>query len=292
MGGGAVMRVAGKIAGFFNGSFRGGFPAFPETITFAAFKANSARPITCVISSSDTQYEAASFEDWEVAGEVASRGEPLARVVFGGAPTLEEAQDATFQLRTALDQVYLSKESSEGSCESYRGHEKLAMSDSGHSEGKACITKASVPNHAIQAFRLLKESAAAQTVASIASDPNVWTAVMENEALLEYFQSQDTGMNSNLNESPVDAEILGYQSHKFSDDEAFDEKEPKKGFNSFLKDIKSRVEDMLNSCSSFFQNLFTGPAAADGSAKVDKTMGASIMVLVVMVIMVVVLKRV
>ncbi|KAL8098547.1 hypothetical protein AgCh_031359 [Apium graveolens] len=188
--------------------------------------------------------------------------------------------------------VYLSKESSEGSCESYRGHEKLAMSDSGHSEGKACITKASVPNHAIQAFRLLKESAAAQTVASIASDPNVWTAVMENEALLEYFQSQDTGMNSNLNESPVDAEILGYQSHKFSDDEAFDEKEPKKGFNSFLKDIKSRVEDMLNSCSSFFQNLFTGPAAADGSAKVDKTMGASIMVLVVMVIMVVVLKRV
>lgn len=107
------MRVAGKIAGVVNGSFRGGFPAFPENITSAAFKANTARPITGVISSSDTQYDAASstgnkpfieFEDWEVTEEVASDCEPLPRVVFGGAPTLEEAQDATFQLRTALDQ--------------------------------------------------------------------------------------------------------------------------------------------------------------------------------------------
>lgn len=58
--------------------------------------------------------------------------------------------------------AYLSKESSEGSCESVMGHDKLAISDSGHLEGKACITKASASNHAIQAFRLLKESAAAQ----------------------------------------------------------------------------------------------------------------------------------
>lgn len=110
------MRVAGKIAGVVNGSFRGGFPAFPENITSAAFKANTARPITGVISSADTQYDAASstvnkpfieFEDWGVAEEVASDCEPLPRVVFGGAPTLEEAQDATFQLRTALDQYVL-----------------------------------------------------------------------------------------------------------------------------------------------------------------------------------------
>lgn len=58
--------------------------------------------------------------------------------------------------------AYLSKESSEGSCESDMVHDKLAISDSGHFEGKACVTKASVPNQAIQAFRLLKESAAAQ----------------------------------------------------------------------------------------------------------------------------------
>lgn len=113
------MRVAGKIAGVVNGSFRGGFPAFPGNITSAALKANTARPITGVISTSDTQYDVASstvnkpfieFEDWEVTEGVASScdvGEALPRVVFGGAPTLEEARDATFQLRTALDQYVL-----------------------------------------------------------------------------------------------------------------------------------------------------------------------------------------
>lgn len=289
MGGGAAMRVAGKIAGVVNGSFRGGFPAFPENITSGTFKANTARPITGVISSdaasSTVNKPLIEFEDREVTSSC-DVGQPLPRVVFGGVPTLEEAQDATFQLRTALDQAYLS-ESSEGSCESDVGHSKLAISDSVYLEGKACVTKASAPNQAIRAFRLLKESAAAQTVvASIASDQNVWTAVMKNEALLEYFQSQDTGLNGSLDESLSDAEIPGYQSHKYSDDETVDEKESKNGFNSFFKDVKSKVEDMLNSLSSFFQNLFAGSASADASA-----MGASIMGLAVMVIMVVVLRR-
>ncbi|KAK1405679.1 Serine-rich adhesin for platelets like [Heracleum sosnowskyi] len=289
MGGGAAMRVAGKIAGFVNGSFRGGFLAFPKNITSGTFKANTARPITGVISSdaasSTVKKPLIEFEDWDV-------DQPLPRLVFDGVPTLEEAQDATFQLRTALDQVYLSNESSEGSCESDVGHSKLAISDSVHLEGKACVTKASAPNQAIRAFRLLKESADIQTVvASIASDSNVWTAVMKNEALVEYFQSQDTGLNGSLDESPADAEIPGCQSHKYSDNETVDEKESKNGFNSFFKDVKSKVGDMLNSLSSFFQNLFTGSASADGIAIDEKTMGASIMGLVVMVIMVVVLKR-
>ncbi|WOH04246.1 hypothetical protein DCAR_0623655 [Daucus carota subsp. sativus] len=302
MGGGVAMRVAGKIAGVVNGNFRGGLPAFPENITSAAFKANTARPITGVVS--DAQFEGAcstvnkpliEFEDWEEvgSGSRAGVGQGLPRVVFGGAPTMEEAQDATLQLRTALDQAYLSNESSEGSCESHIGDDKSSLSDSGHFESKTCVTKASAPNQAIQAFRLLKESAAAQTVvASIASDPNVWTAFMKNEALLEFFQSQNTGVNGSFEGSTADTESPGYQSPKHSDNETFNEKEQKNGFNSFLKDIKEKVEDMMNSLSSFFQNLFAGPAASDGSAKVDKTMGASIMGLAVMVIMVVVLKRV
>lgn len=115
---------------------------------------------------------------------------------------------------------------------------------------------------------------------------------------MQPFDTSISGLNDSHDESPVYTEISGHQSHKYSDDETFDEKEPKNGFNDFFKDIKSRVEDMMNSLSSFFQNLFAGPAAAsasasaDGSAKVDKTIGASIMGLAVMVIMVVVLKRV
>lgn len=114
------MRVAGKIAGVVNG-FRGVFPALPGNMASAAFRASATRPITGVISSSDTQYDATDstvtkplieFENWALAEEVASSidvGQPLPRVVFGGPPTLEEAADVTSQLRTALDQyvIYL-----------------------------------------------------------------------------------------------------------------------------------------------------------------------------------------
>lgn len=60
--------------------------------------------------------------------------------------------------------AYLSKESCEGSYVSDMGHNKLAISDSGHLESKACVNKASGPESAIKAFRLLRESAAVQVL--------------------------------------------------------------------------------------------------------------------------------
>lgn len=80
MGGGPAMRAAGKLAGVVNGSFQGGIRAvpLPEHLSSGA---SMARPITGVAAI-----------------------EQMPRLVFGGAPTLQEAKDATFQLRTALDE--------------------------------------------------------------------------------------------------------------------------------------------------------------------------------------------
>lgn len=283
------MRAAGKLAGVVNSSFRGGIPAVP----LPEHLSTKARPIAGVLSdapidissscSSTVNKSCLESDDWEFAeGEVMSDvDEPVARVVFGGAPTLQEAKDATLELRTALDQAFLSNKSSGGPYVSYPEH---------HLESKACFTSdsnASVRNHAIQAFRLLNESTAAQTVvASIASDPNVWTAILQNDALVEFLHSQKTG-----------AEFSGYHSPKHSENEISDEEtETKNDFSNFFQDIKARLEEMMNSLSGFFQDLFVGPGAVDGSAKatsvpVDKVMGGSIMGLAIMVIIVAILRR-
>lgn len=112
MGGGAAMRAAGKLAGVVNSSFRGGIPAVP----LPEHLSTKARPIAGALSdapidissscSSTVNKSCLESDDWEFAeGEVMSDvDEPVARVVFGGAPTLQEAKDATLELRTALDQ--------------------------------------------------------------------------------------------------------------------------------------------------------------------------------------------
>lgn len=110
MGGGAAMRAAGKLAGVVNGSFRGGIPAVP----LPEHLSTKARPIAGVfsdapidISSSCSSTVNKDCDDWEFAeGEVISDVEEdaIGRVVFGGAPTLQEAKDATLELKTALDQ--------------------------------------------------------------------------------------------------------------------------------------------------------------------------------------------
>ncbi|KAL1823405.1 hypothetical protein ACET3Z_010183 [Daucus carota] len=294
MGGGAAMRAGGKLAGVVNASFRGGIPAVavPEHLS------SKARPIAGVLSSSDAQIDASTVnkvcsecdDDWEFP----QVEEAMPRLVFGGPPSLQEAQDATSQLRTALDEAYLSNKSSCGPYVSYPEHPL---------ETKVCVatdsdTNASARSHAIQAFRLLNESTAAQTVvASIASDQNVWSAVLQNDALVEFLRSQKTGMNGYSKKSSAGAEHSGYDSDsakKFDYETSDEETRPKNDHRNFLEDIRVRLEDMMNSLSGFFQNLFAGSGTVDGSAKatsVDKAMGASIMGLAIMVILIVVLRR-
>lgn len=114
-----MMRTAAKVAGVgvVNAAgLRGasGMHTVEQPMGAAARKAAVA-PMSSVIVSSKVGDAAvavprASWEldDWEFAGfeeEVTvGAGEPLSRVVFGGVPSLQEAKEATAELKDALDQ--------------------------------------------------------------------------------------------------------------------------------------------------------------------------------------------
>ncbi|KAF3614154.1 putative transcription factor-like [Capsicum annuum] len=96
---------------------------------------------------SPIQKVVADFDDYEMAGGeeemMVSVGEPLPRVVFGGAPSLQEATEATSDLKHAL------------------------KNSSSSLYSKACVVSKtvgtnSVPKHTMQAFRFLNETRAAQ----------------------------------------------------------------------------------------------------------------------------------
>ncbi|KAF3649410.1 putative beta-glucosidase 41-like, partial [Capsicum annuum] len=106
----------------------------------------------------------AEFDDWEMAGGeekmMVSFGESLPRVLFSGAPSHQEATEATSDLKHAIEKVYLSGSANKdgGSCVS-------GSSLSPHS--KACVVSETIVikfalKHAIQAFRFLNETPAAQ----------------------------------------------------------------------------------------------------------------------------------
>jgi len=242
-------------------------------------------------------------------------GEPMPRLVFGGAPTLQEAKEATDELKDVLEKLYpTSPHSIEGRGSLLPGHQYpfSLLSKPDYVETKDCVTSektaVSVPNNALKAFRLLNESPAAQNVvASIASDPNVWHAVLQNEALAEFLESQKS-TNSFPDADPVkngsvaDAEFTDNESRKSVDEFSDSEKsaDSGNGFMGFVQGIKTTVNDMMTNLSDYFQSLFGGPSeekdygGADGNAKstfAEKAMGASFLGLAVMVIMVVVLKR-
>lgn len=271
------------------------------------------------------------LDDWEFASveeEInIGTGEPLPRVVFGGVPTLQEAKEATSELKDALDQLYLSPSRSIRSGVQQLGLLQIANSD--HSETKACVattenTVATVPAHAIQAFAYLKDSPAAQNVvASIASDPNVWSAVMQNEALVEFLQAQKTcapypSMGLNVEESVADTGFQDQEAPKSFEDSSdegdsgsrFQNKETPKSFEdssdagdsgSLSSWFASLLETMKLSLAEIVGNIFGRPAAdvkssPDSNEKpegqvMNMGLGASLTGLAVMVIMVVVMKR-
>lgn len=297
------MRAAAKLSGMtvFNGNLRGA----ENTVVSAARQAS--RSVASVVSSSDdlklaignNEGKASSsvekaFDDWEFTGAedelFIEAKEPMPRLVFGGAPSIQEAKQATYDLNDALEKTYLSLNATNAQLLS-------AVSDSEDAETKTClVTEPSVSKHAIEAFKLLHESSAAQNVvASIASDPNVWSAVMKNEALVDFLESHQT--------SVVFPEFAF--NAKASSNETESKPESEKGFMDYIDDIKQKltvtVMDMMNSLSDTFQTLFGGgekgeftvnPDGTAGISMEKSAIGATLMGLAIMVITVVVLKRV
>ncbi|OMO80500.1 hypothetical protein CCACVL1_12930 [Corchorus capsularis] len=318
MGGGGVMRAAAKVAGVgvVNTTFRSGFQLAPPSAENSVMRvvsrpASSASAMVASSGGAETVVSANQrgswdmIDDWEFAGavedevtqvgsnSVSGGGEPMARVLFGGVPTMEEAKEATADLKDALDKVYLSSSNSAGAAQASR-RTYLSYSE----ETKDCVTyevrATSVPQPAIQAFRLLNESPDVQcVVASLAADPNVWNAVMNNAAYMDFVQSQKTAADVYEDHgSPRSSE----SSVKL--EEYLDESQSKNigdRFSDFIQNVKTGVVEMVNKATGFFQSLFASPtgenAKEKGSNYFEKTFGASMMGLAVMVIMVVILKR-
>ncbi|KAK6934367.1 hypothetical protein RJ641_034522 [Dillenia turbinata] len=333
--GGGVMRAAAKGpgVGLVNSAMRS-VPSVPTAEhSVSSASRNFSRSISAVASTGDgrpgvvlsvntdspTTMQKPSWEvdDWDfVNGEedpmILETADSMPRLVFGRVPSLEEAKEATFELKDALEKVYLSSPRSTVSADSSLADKNLENVET----TKACVTsEASVvspaPKNAIQAFKFLKENTQAQhVVASIASDQNVWNAVMQNEALQEYFKSQKMGASC-LTAQPYVTEtvaegVLKVQESAKTFDYSSYEDEPTEsgnhGFIAFLMNVKSSIVEMVSNLPGFLGNLFGGPASEkieagdeDRSGKgffFDKNLeAASLFALAVMVIMVVVIKR-
>ncbi|KAI4322847.1 hypothetical protein L6164_022501 [Bauhinia variegata] len=295
MGGGGAMRTAAKVAGIgvATNGMRGGPLASPSEQSLRKVP----RLVPTALSSQGGTKEAdvaplhtaASWEmdDWDFADEdglVMRAGEPVPRVVFGAAPSFHEAKAATSELKDAINQIYLSSNSAEGSSADSKTESRVIQA----------ISTTSVPDHAIQAFKLLSGSPEAQTVvASIASDVNVWNAVMQNPVLKDFVQSQEkTVAGYEAEESRKKLEDLSVSVETGSSRNDFD-------FMGVLQNIKLAVAEMLGNVSNFLQSVFNFPAAEKSSGDDTKTtfgdqmiLGGTFFGLVVLVAMVVILKRV
>lgn len=299
MGGGGAVRAAAKAAGLGiqNAGIRGGLP---ENIA-SARKASrqSASAISSTASVDDTsrlEFTAVSqtappltweLDDWEFDGYGL---EEQPRLVFGPAPSLTETKEATSELRDALDKMYFSRSNSAEGFNSVSAVDDRSVVSK--SDTQNCVVDQTsaplVPNQALKAFKLLKENPATQTVvASIAADPNVWNAVLQNDALQEYLQSEKQCMASEEQKALESCEAtLVIQDAGNSED----------GFVKAYKNVKLAVAGWVNSLSGYFQDLFGGPddktASEAASSSSNSTMvKSSLLGLAVMVIMIVIMKR-
>ncbi|XP_027925569.1 uncharacterized protein LOC114182957 isoform X2 [Vigna unguiculata] len=154
---------------------------------------------------------------------------------------------ATTELKHAQHKIYVSSNSTE-----YQGcalPNKISVLSPSHSglKNKDSVTEAisntSAPNPAFQAFQLFSESSEAKSVvASIASDPNIWNARVQNPKLQDFFHAQQTG---------------------FEEERTFDEKVEDLPYSysvyslvnllNILRNVKLTVVEMIAACEFTFR---------------------------------------
>uniref|UniRef100_A0A0A9FFW4 Uncharacterized protein n=1 Tax=Arundo donax TaxID=35708 RepID=A0A0A9FFW4_ARUDO len=141
-----------------------------------------------------------------------------------------------------------------------------------------------MPGHVVQAFTLLKSSPEAQSVvASLASDRNVWDAVLKNEKVMEFYKTHQTTLVQTFPETASHRELPTGSP-----------------FAEFVDNAKKTVMELVDNITHFFrdmfQNLAEGQAGATSSAErgpsfTEMAAGGSFMALTIAVILVVLLKR-
>ncbi|CAL5010529.1 unnamed protein product [Urochloa decumbens] len=333
--GGGVMRTAAKVgiaggaaaaASAKGGRFRHTAPAFATAAPAGA----EAAPLVSSASGGEVPPAAAQWsaswelDDWEfadwrddatavmVAEREATAAAAKPRLVFAP-PSREEAEEATTELKDAIERAYFN----ESPVEVVKGQDK---------ELNKLATDAiipSMPGHVVQAFTLLKSSPEAQSlvcsckvsvsrtvcmhglcklidytmtvVASLASDRNVWDAVLKNEKVMEFYKTHQTTLVQTFPEEAATVE----SPEKFED--AASENSPTGSpFADFVDNAKKTVMDVVDNITHFFQDLFRPPAEAQagagsstekGPSLGEMAVGGSFMALTIAVILLVLFKR-
>ncbi|XP_010443028.1 PREDICTED: uncharacterized protein LOC104725975 [Camelina sativa] len=304
MGGGRVMATAAKVAGIgvTKGGFKGagGFGGFSQAseqfrVKTAAAATATSKPVSASISTAVVHpsveedgmvMQRPVWDDWEFAEEE----EPIPRVVFSKPPSLEEAKEATEDLKEAINMVYMSSpNSSSAAIEGSNDGGSVSKMLSGLQSSENRAVESAVPQAALQAFAFLSENTAAQTVvASIACDPKVWDAVMENKDLMKFLKTNNTAASSQVESDNDD------QSERSSTTECEVMEEKPLEILEILQDVKLKVVRMMENVSSYFGGLFgLGSETEEGKDKKQTLFNdpRSLFGLAVVVIFMVVLKR-
>ncbi|WVZ94817.1 hypothetical protein U9M48_040661 [Paspalum notatum var. saurae] len=311
--GGGVMRTAAKVGVAAGGAaaagrFRHAAPAFATAP--AAAGASEAAPLFSVSGGGEAAAPAAAaqwgasweLDDWEFAdwgGEAAAavvvpdRGASASawkpRVVFEP-PSREEAEEATTELRDAIERAYFN----ESPVEVVKAQDKEI-----NKQATDAIIP-SMPGHVVQAFTLLKSSPEAQSVVtSLVSDRNVWDAVLKNEKVMDFYKNHQTTL---LQTFPVEAATVE-SPEKFEDaaseNASHKELPTASPLSDFVDNAKKRVMAAVQNITHFFQELFGDPAEAQAGAGSSaekgpsfiEAIGGPFMALAIAAILVVLFKR-
>ncbi|KAK3021419.1 hypothetical protein RJ639_046827 [Escallonia herrerae] len=275
MGGGGVMAAA-KVAGI--GVTHGGFRGVPEKQLAAAVRWAACSVSAIAQSAEDGKLSggavlaAEKVEDsvqrpcWELAGE------PAPRLVFGGAPTAQEAKQVTVELKDALEKTYLSP--------SFTGSKGLFLS--GQESGM-------LRKDAIQAFRLFSRSHEAQALLGRLqeplhlreSDPSVWNVVLQNHAFVEFCELHKTSDSLlDMDKSTTETVDAADPSSPRLFDESCDTAKQSYGnwIRKILGNFRVSVVEMVRSFPGFFPNHEAkAEAETDGTFKADGAFKAYLM---------------
>ncbi|KAL5220486.1 hypothetical protein ABZP36_025199 [Zizania latifolia] len=313
--GGGVMRTAAKVgiasgaAAAAGGRFRHAAPAFATAAS--AESAAAAAPLVSAggevpaVAAAGAQWPSWELDDWEFAdwkgGAAAGPEETAAakpRLVFAP-PSREEAEEATTDLREAIERVYFSE----------APVEVVKEKDKELSNWRADAIIPAMPGHVVQTFTLLKSSPEAQgVVASLVSDKNVWEAVFRNEKVMEFCKTHQPTLIHAFPEDTATVESPEKLEGASSENSTPGELPTPTGspFSDFVDNAKKTVMDIVDNITQLFQDMFQNDAEAEAEAQggassstgkgsspsvAEMAAGGSLMALVVAVILVVIFKR-
>ncbi|KAH0850920.1 hypothetical protein HID58_095124 [Brassica napus] len=241
MGGGRVMATAAKVAGIgvAKGGFRGGFgvPAAAND-QFIVRNTSASKPVSASISSAvHPSVEEDAVVMRNRSGKTSGNSRKWRR-----RRSLGLFSTSLRLFRRLKKPPMISKMPSTWSNEV--GSVSRMFSSFQPSENRA--VESAVPQVALKAFAFLSENTAAQSVVtSIASDPKVWDAVMENKDLMKFLET-----NTASTKDEADNDDKSELSSETESEEDSEEKPIQ--LMEILRDMKLKAVQMMENVSSYF----------------------------------------